>query len=72
MSDMAMAAAQPAALHPPAISVREIWPWALFATALLALLYLVGFEQGASALFGGDVIHEWVHDGRHLLGFPCH
>jgi hypothetical protein len=72
MSDMAMVAAQPAALHPPAISVREIWPWALFATALLALLYLVGFEQGASALFGGDVIHEWVHDGRHLLGFPCH
>ena len=20
----------------------------------------------------GTAIHEWVHDGRHLLGFPCH
>jgi cobalt transporter subunit CbtB len=18
------------------------------------------------------VIHEWVHDSRHFLGFPCH
>ena len=63
MSNMATAAAPPAVVHPPAISIREIWPWALFAAALLALVYLVAFEQ---------VIHEWVHDGRHLLGFPCH
>ncbi|TAN20213.1 MAG: CbtB-domain containing protein, partial [Rhizobiaceae bacterium] len=20
----------------------------------------------------GMYIHEFVHDGRHLLGFPCH
>ena len=20
----------------------------------------------------GNAIHEWVHDGRHLLGYPCH
>ncbi len=72
MSDMATAAVPPAVVHPPAVSVREIWPWTVFATALLALVYFVGFEQGASALFSGDVIHEWVHDGRHLLGFPCH
>jgi cobalt transporter subunit CbtB len=39
---------------------------------LLALVYFVGMEQGAAALFEGDVVHEWVHDGRHLLGFPCH
>ncbi|MEV6944311.1 CbtB-domain containing protein [Streptomyces sp. NPDC051172] len=19
-----------------------------------------------------DNVHEWVHDARHLLGFPCH
>jgi cobalt transporter subunit CbtB len=72
MPDMATAAAPPAVVHPPAISIREIWPWALFAVALLALVYFVGFEQSASALFSGDVIHEWVHDGRHLIGFPCH
>ena len=47
----------------------------LAATAFLALLalYFVGVDQGASSLFGGDShVHEFVHDARHLLGFPCH
>lgn len=47
----------------------------LAATAFLALLalYFVGFDQGAVSLFGSDThLHEFVHDGRHLLGFPCH
>lgn len=39
---------------------------------MLVLLYLVGAEQGATAIFQGDTVHEWMHDGRHLLGFPCH
>ncbi|MGE2718001.1 CbtB domain-containing protein [Mycolicibacterium litorale] len=50
-----------------------IW---LSATAFLALLvlYFLGFDQGATSVFGADntVIHEFVHDARHLLGFPCH
>ncbi len=55
------------------IPVRELAPWALF-VALLAVvvLYFVGAEQGATSLLAGDAVHEWVHDGRHLLGFPCH
>ena len=36
------------------------------------LLYFVGAEQGATSLFSGAGVHEFVHDGRHLLGFPCH
>jgi hypothetical protein len=47
----------------------------LAATALLALLalYFVGVDQGAVSLFGSDMhVHEFVHDARHLLGFPCH
>ena len=44
----------------------------LFAFALFALIYIVGAEEGATAFTSGNVIHEWVHDGRHLLGFPCH
>ncbi|MBW0015768.1 CbtB-domain containing protein [Mycobacterium sp.] len=47
----------------------------LAATAFLALLalYFVGVDQGAVSLFGSDMhIHEFVHDARHLLGFPCH
>jgi hypothetical protein len=55
------------------IPLREIAPWALFAgVMLLALLYLVGMDQGATAVFSGEMLHEFVHDGRHLLGFPCH
>lgn len=47
----------------------------LAATAVLALLalYFVGVDQGAVSLFGSDShVHEFVHDARHLLGFPCH
>ena len=47
----------------------------LAATAFLALLalYFIGVDQGAVSLFGSDThLHEFVHDGRHLLGFPCH
>jgi hypothetical protein len=58
---------------PVAIPLREWLPWAAFVGALmLALLYIVGLEQGATSLVGGDFVHEFVHDARHLLGFPCH
>jgi hypothetical protein len=49
-----------------------IW---LAGTAFLALLvlYFVGVDQGATSVFGDNMyIHEFVHDARHLLGFPCH
>jgi hypothetical protein len=43
----------------------------LFFSALI--YYFVGVDQGALSLFGNDThIHEFVHDARHLLGFPCH
>ena len=44
-------------------------------TTLLALtvIYFVGVDQGAVSVFGSDThVHEFVHDARHLLGFPCH
>ena len=41
---------------------------------LLALLfiYFVGAEQGATSLISGHYLHEFVHDGRHIMAFPCH
>ncbi|MBE1534662.1 CbtB domain-containing protein [Actinomadura algeriensis] len=58
---------------PVRVPVREILPWAIFAFVLAAvLIYFVGAEQGATSVFGGTWIHEFTHDGRHLLGFPCH
>jgi hypothetical protein len=39
MSDViASSSPLPEAIHPPAISLREIWPWALFGLALLLLV----------------------------------
>jgi len=58
---------------PTAIPVRDVLPWAIFAGLLLLLaLYFVGAEQGATSLVSGMYVHEFLHDGRHLLGFPCH
>jgi hypothetical protein len=57
----------------PAIPVRELLPWAIFGGLILLLaLYFIGAEQGATSLISGTWVHEFVHDGRHLLGFPCH
>jgi hypothetical protein len=44
-------------------------------TVLLAVLvyYFVGVDEGMTSIFGKTmVIHEFVHDSRHFLGFPCH
>jgi hypothetical protein len=63
----------PAAPRPAAIPIRELLPWVIFAGLLFLLgLYFVGAEQGATAIFKGMYVHEFVHDSRHLLGFPCH
>ena len=35
--------------------------------------YFLGYDQGAVSVFGSDThIHEFIHDSRHFLGFPCH
>ncbi len=63
----------PAAPAVPAVPLRELVPWAIFAGVLMMLLlYFVGAEQGAASVFSGHYVHEFVHDARHLLGFPCH
>ncbi|MDQ6806454.1 MAG: CbtB-domain containing protein [Actinomycetota bacterium] len=57
----------------PAVPLRDLIPWAIFAGALMmTLLYFVGTEQGAASVFSSSLVHEFVHDARHLLGFPCH
>ncbi|MFD7546110.1 CbtB-domain containing protein [Streptomyces sp. NPDC059578] len=73
---MAQSVAQPTAAPtaPPAtLPLKDIAPWAVFGGVLmLILLYFIGAEQGAVALVSGEGVHEWVHDARHLLGYPCH
>ena len=69
--------ARTAAQRPAA---RRIPAWLPLVVAGLALLvYAVAFDQGLllEPLFGkaamaDKFLHEFFHDGRHLLGFPCH
>ena len=64
-------AASPIAI--PVIPMRELLPWVLFGGLLMLFaIYFVGAEQGATSLIQGRTVHEFLHDGRHLLGFPCH
>jgi hypothetical protein len=59
---------------PVALPLSKSVFW-LVGTVLIALAvyYFVGIDQGAVSVFGSDThVHEFVHDGRHLIGFPCH
>ncbi|GAA1178666.1 CbtB-domain containing protein [Ornithinimicrobium humiphilum] len=61
------------AVEIPTVDLRELAPWALFAGLLgLLVVFRVSADQGAVSLFAGTAVHEWAHDGRHLLGYPCH
>ncbi len=56
----------------PTIPLGEILPWMTFGALMLLAIYFVGAEEGATSIIHGMYVHEWVHDSRHLLGFPCH
>jgi hypothetical protein len=68
------------ASHSPAISTPIVTAQTrtivlLASVGLLALLvyYFIGVDEGALSVFGKSmVVHEFFHDGRHFLGFPCH
>jgi Probable cobalt transporter subunit (CbtB) len=65
--------AHPVAIATPPFSLSQVLPWLIFAGMLaLVAMYFISAEQGAASVFSGTAVHEWVHDGRHLLGFPCH
>lgn len=59
--------------RPVPVPFSVLAPWLIFAGLLMLLMiYFVSAEQGATAVFQGVMVHEFLHDGRHLLGFPCH
>lgn len=55
----------------PAGTTRLLWTVLMTVAALALLAYLVAFDQGAVSR-SGMYLHELMHDGRHLLGVPCH
>ena len=71
-SRSAAAAIESGVVIPP-LSARQVLPWLVFAgLVLLIAVYFLSTEQGATSLLAGTAVHEWLHDGRHLLGYPCH
>lgn len=67
------ATAEAAAL--PEVATLPLWVLGALAAAALAVMWLVGFDNGqvTGALDStGSYVHELFHDGRHVLGVPCH
>lgn len=69
-----MTSSQVTRTRPVELSTTKAAAWlALTAFLTLAVLYFVGVDQGATSVFGDNMyVHEFMHDARHLLGFPCH
>ena len=59
-------------------STIPAWSWLALALLLLALFMLLSSSGDLLApLFGQtagftNYLHEFAHDGRHLLAVPCH
>ena len=62
------------------ISLGEVplWSWMTLALLLLMLFVLLSVSGDLLAPLLGqaswvaDYVHEFAHDGRHLLAIPCH
>lgn len=61
-------------VRPIPVAVSEVLPWLIGALLFgMVLYYFIGIDEGATSVFGNSmVVHEFVHDARHFLGFPCH
>jgi hypothetical protein len=59
---------------PVALPISRGLLWLLGAALLaVAVYYFIGVDEGAASVFGKSMaVHEFVHDARHFLGFPCH
>lgn len=71
MSEVVSAASVPAdAVYPPSISISELWPWALFATALLLLIYFVGVGVGVDRIaeLAGGLLKRGLADAPERPG----
>lgn len=60
---------------PLLVPAHKAMAW-LMGTAIVCMViyYFLAADQGAVSVFGSNaaLLHEFVHDGRHFLGFPCH
>ncbi len=70
---MAMSASAAVTIPVVVPAARVVWWLVGTVFVALAVYYFIGVDQGATSVFGSNMgIHEFVHDARHFLGFPCH
>ncbi|MEU4290612.1 CbtB-domain containing protein [Kribbella sp. NPDC026596] len=48
-----------------------VWAYLIAVLSLIAL-YLMLQDNGAVLSTLAPYVHEFTHDGRHILGVPCH
>jgi cobalt transporter subunit CbtB len=48
----------------------SLWAWGAFFAAVF--LTYVMLQENGWIMDNWMVVHEFFHDGRHALGFPCH
>lgn len=68
-------AARTATITTPIVATKAMTVLVLASVTWIALLvvYFIGIDEGAMSVTGDSMmLHEFFHDGRHLLGFPCH
>jgi hypothetical protein len=54
-------------------AAERIPAWAYLVAALaLVALYLMLQDNGTMLARVAPYVHEFTHDGRHVLGMPCH
>lgn len=54
------------------LPIRNVLPLlALVIAGSALIIWLVAFDNGQLSQ-SGTFLHELMHDGRHLLGVPCH
>ena len=47
-----------------------LWTWFVMALALFGSYVML--QENGWIMSNWMMIHEFFHDGRHALGFPCH
>lgn len=50
----------------------EVPAWALMAMTLGLFFCYVALQENGLIMSSWMTVHEFFHDGRHALGFPCH
>ncbi len=50
----------------------QVPAWAWFAMAMALVGAYVMLQENGLLMSNWAMAHEFFHDGRHALGFPCH